>query len=71
MNTKRKLELLTYISIPLILFSEQAYAYIDPGVGSYIFQAMIAGVLSSLFFFRNIKDSTVNFFKKIKKIKKA
>lgn len=36
--------------------------YIDPGSGSYLIQAIIAGVLGIAFFFRNIKNYIIAFF---------
>lgn len=44
----------------LVLFGEhQAYAYIDPGVGSFVFQMLIAGLVGASFlikiFWKQIK----------------
>ena len=36
------------LSLILICLSKNAYAYLDPGTGSYIFQMIAAAVLSSL-----------------------
>lgn len=36
--------------------------YIDPGSGSLLLQALIAGVISALLFFKNIKMIVMNFF---------
>lgn len=36
--------------------------YIDPGSGSLVLQALIAGAISTLLFFKNIKMLVVNFF---------
>ena len=36
--------------------------YIDPGSGSLLLQALIAGAISTLLFFKNIKMLVVNFF---------
>jgi hypothetical protein len=36
--------------------------YIDPGSGSLVLQALIAGAVSALLFFKNIKMVVVNFF---------
>jgi hypothetical protein len=36
--------------------------YIDPGSGSYLVQMIIAGVLASLFFFKNIWRKIKAFF---------
>ncbi len=48
-----------------VLFPSSSYAYLDPGTGSYVFQMMIAGLISCAYigkiYFYNIKK----FFKKI------
>jgi len=48
-----------------VLFPSFSYAYLDPGTGSYVFQMMIAGLISCAYivkiYFFNIK----RFFKKI------
>lgn len=36
--------------------------YIDPGSGSLLLQALIAGAISTLLFFKNIKLVVVNLF---------
>ena len=36
--------------------------YIDPGSGSLVLQALIAGAISALLFLKNIKMVVVNFF---------
>jgi len=41
--------------------------YIDPGSGSYLLQALIAGVLGFFFYFRNIGRKIKSFFFKAKK----
>jgi hypothetical protein len=41
-----------------------AYAYIDPGTGSYLFQIAGAGLLSALFFTKTIFRSVKVFFSK-------
>ena len=38
--------------------------YIDPGSGSYLIQAIIAGVLGFLFYFKNVWYRFRSFFKK-------
>jgi hypothetical protein len=40
--------------------------YIDPGSGSLFLQALIAGAISFLMFFKNIKLVLINFLNKIK-----
>lgn len=43
------------------------FLYIDPGSGSYIIQAIIAGILGALFYFKNIWFRIKAFFHKEKK----
>ncbi len=40
------------------------FAYIDPGAGSLVIQAIIAGLVSIPFFFRNAIRSTFGRFRK-------
>jgi len=40
------------------------FAYIDPGAGSLIIQALIAAVVSVPFFFRNAIRSTIGRFRR-------
>ena len=60
----------TIVGIILILsfiFSNSAYAYIDPGIGSMMFQIAIAFIVSAAFiikrFFLNIKTFVRKIFK--------
>ncbi|MCA9396280.1 MAG: hypothetical protein KC649_03840 [Candidatus Omnitrophica bacterium] len=47
------------------LFSvNRAYAYIDPGSGSYLFQLLIAGIMGSLFAVKTFWHKITAFFKK-------
>jgi hypothetical protein len=39
--------------------------YIDPGSGSYLVQAIIAGILGIAFFFKNIVFAVRHFFQRI------
>ena len=38
------------------------FLYIDPSSGSYLVQMIIAGILGSLFFFKNLWTKVKNFF---------
>ena len=38
------------------------FLYIDPSSGSYLIQMIIAGILGSLFFFKNLWVQVKNFF---------
>jgi hypothetical protein len=40
------------------------FAYIDPGAGSLVIQAIIAGLVSIPFFFRNAIRSTIGRFRR-------
>jgi len=55
------------VVILLIAWSSNAYAYLDPGTGSYVLQIVIAGIVSSLFtikiFWRRVVDFFTNLFK--------
>jgi hypothetical protein len=46
------------------------YLYIDPSSGSYLIQMLIAGVLGSLFFFKNAWLKVKNFFSGKKEVPK-
>ena len=41
--------------------------YIDPGSGTFLIQAIVAGALSVVFFFKNIKNHIKAFFFRKKK----
>lgn len=48
-----------------------SFLYLDPGSGSYLIQAIVAGILGFLFFFKNIWYSIkAFFFRKPKEAKK-
>jgi hypothetical protein len=53
-----------------VILSQNAFAYIDPGTGSYIFQVMIAVFIGGLFtiktYWRKIKDFFINHFSRKK-----
>lgn len=50
-----------------IVSIENAFAYLDPGAGSLIFQAVVAGIITGLFalkvFFQKIKDYLKRLFR--------
>lgn len=61
-----KTKVLLYIGLLGLLFPKPAYAYLDPGTGSYVFQLLIALLLASTFFIKNIvktvKEFVLNLF---------
>lgn len=40
-------------------------AYVDPGSGLLIWQALVAAFLGALFYFKRVRDAIVRFFKKL------
>lgn len=54
--------------VAVIITYENAYAYLDPGTGSYLLQLLLAGLLGGLLavkmFWRNLKAFFSNLFSK-------
>lgn len=50
-----------------MLFTSNALAYIDPGIGSIILQGIIASIAAVGVFFSSVRRKIYNFFCKIKK----
>ena len=63
----RRLILLIFVFF--ISISNNAFAYLDPGTGSIILQAIIGAIAAGLTFFTNFWLKVKNFFKKIFKKK--
>jgi hypothetical protein len=67
--------ILAVLTLFYLVFPLKAYAYLDPGTGSYIFQLIIAALLGGLFagklFWNKIKISLKNLFSKGEKLGKA
>lgn len=59
------------LALALLAFPLEAYAYLDPGTGSYFFQLLIAAVVSALFLvkrrLRNLKAYLAGLFSGKKK----
>jgi len=61
----------TAVFFSLLLFSNISYAYIDPGSGAYIVQAIITLVLSFIFYFKRVGKIIKTFIKEnLKKLLK-
>lgn len=58
------------IVILLVAWSYDAYAYLDPGTGSYVLQIAIAGIVSGLFILKIFWRRVVDFFSGLFKGKK-
>ncbi len=50
------------IALFYLVFPQSAYAYLDPGTGSYILQLIIAGLLGGLFALKMFWGKVVNIF---------
>jgi len=65
MNCAKSLTMAT-VFIHILVFPQYAYAYIDPGAGSCVFQIIIATLVVGLFFiklfFNKIKNFLANLF---------
>jgi len=65
------IKIILYILLINIFHLNIAYAYLDPGTGSLIFQLIVGGIAafmaSILFYFRKFKIFFKNFFKRNKK----
>ena len=65
------MKLTLYIILINIVYLNNAYAYLDPGTGSIILQAIVGAIAaffaSVLFYFRKFKILFKNFFNKEKK----
>ncbi len=59
-KTKNLLKVATVIAIMMLLLPAQAFAYLDPGTGSYVIQLLIGAVLGGAFaikaFWKNIRS---------------
>lgn len=64
-----RFKLFAIIGIPVFLFfgifTQKAYAYLDPGTGSYIFQLVIAAGIGVLFAVKLFWTKIVLFFKNL------
>lgn len=54
---------LLFVTLLLVTLGVPAYGYVDPGTGSFVFQALIAGAVGAIFavktFWGNIKATLV------------
>ncbi len=50
-----------------MVFTSNALAYIDPGIGSIILQGIIASIAAVGVFFSSVRRNIYNFFYKLKK----
>ena len=71
MKIKKKISYLVICLLTFFLFNNSAHAYLDPGTGSLIFQAIIAlfaGIATAIsIYWKKFKDFISNLFSKNKK----
>ncbi len=54
-----------FLGFVMVLFAPDAYAYIDPGTGSYIFQLLLAGLLGAAYVLKVYWMKVVYFFRNV------
>ena len=64
-----KVKIILYSISLFFLLPKPAYAYLDPGNGSYLFQLIIAGLLASMFFVKTVVKKIKEFFQDIRQRK--
>lgn len=52
-----------YLALFILGFPANAYAYLDPGVGSILFQGLAAGLLFLGVFWRHVKNTIKRIFR--------
>ena len=60
------MNILNLILFFIFVFIRPAYAYIDPGILSFIWQGLILALTSTYFLFKNVRDKVFEFFLKVK-----
>ena len=58
------MKIINLLLILIFLFPNTSYAYLDPGSGSLILQALLAGLAAVIAFFKKIKNYVRNLFTK-------
>ena len=58
------MKIFNLLLILIFLFPNTSYAYLDPGSGSLILQALLAALAAVIVFFKKIKNYVRNLFTK-------
>ena len=58
------MKIFNLLLILIFLFPNTSYAYLDPGSGSLILQALLAALAAVIAFFKKIKNFVTNLFTK-------
>ena len=68
------IKLVSLLIMSLLLIPQPAYAYLDPGTGSYVLQLVLGALVGMLFalkvFWRNIRTYLGNFLSREKRAEK-
>lgn len=59
------MKIIFFTFLTYFILTYNAYAYIDPGTGGIIIQAIIGAIAAISIFFSNLKIKIKNFFKKV------
>jgi hypothetical protein len=54
-----------------LTLSQNAFAYLDPGTGSYVYQVLVAAIIGGLFTIKTFWRKIMNFFENILSKKQA
>ena len=65
MKKQNPLKVLFFLVLFLLVSTKKAYAYLDPGTGSYILQILAAGALGGLFAVKTFWRQLTTFFSNI------
>lgn len=61
----RILIILAFLVVIDLSYPQDAYAYLDPGTGSYLIQMLLAALLGGLFAIKIFWRRIIDFFKKL------
>ena len=65
MKKQKTLKVLFFLVLFLLVSTKKAYAYLDPGTGSYILQILAAGALGGLFAVKTFWRQIIDFLRRI------
>ena len=69
MKTKSFLHIFIWFAMSILVWVDDAHAYLDPGTGSMLFQALIAAVTGGIFLIKTYWSKIKLFFYRDKKTK--
>lgn len=64
-NKQTKMLIVLMVFLFVIIRPNIAYAYVDPGTGTLLFQFLLAAIVGALFVLKNIRIKIVSFIKGI------